>query len=68
MRNNKDGNKLVIFSGIALYYDDTCMLMLMYRLVWLVFEASIPKCTCFHEGKLFVTCGTMQAVYLTCAT
>ena len=20
------------------------------------FEASIPTCTCFHEGKLFVTC------------
>ena len=25
-------------------------------LVWLVFEASIPTCACFHEGKLFVTC------------
>ena len=22
-RNNTDGNKLMIFSGIALYYDDT---------------------------------------------
>ena len=22
------------------------------HLVWLVFEASIPTCTCFHEGKL----------------
>ena len=22
-------------------------------LVWLVFDASIPTCTCFHEGKLF---------------
>ena len=26
------------------------------HLVWLVFEASIPTCACFHEGKLFVTC------------
>ena len=25
------------------------------HLVWLVFEASIPTCTCFYEGKLFVT-------------
>ena len=25
------------------------------HLVWLVFEASIPTCACFHEGKLFVT-------------
>ena len=24
--NNTDGNKLVIFSGIALYYGDTCIL------------------------------------------
>ena len=24
-RNNTDGNKLVIFSGIALYYGDTCI-------------------------------------------
>ena len=26
------------------------------HLVRLVFEASIPTCTCFHEGKLFLTC------------
>ena len=25
------------------------------HLVWLDFEASIPTCTCFHEGKRFVT-------------
>ena len=24
-RNDRDGNKLVIFSGIALYYGDTCI-------------------------------------------
>ena len=29
------------------------------HLVWLVFEASIPTCTCFHEGK---TCTTIQAI------
>ena len=26
IRNNTDGNKLVIFSSTALYYDDSCML------------------------------------------
>ena len=56
---NTDGNKLVIFSGIALYCGDNYMLMLMYRLVWLVFEASIPTCACFHEGKLLDYVGSI---------
>ena len=31
------------------------VLWCLSHLVWLVFEASIPTCTCFHEGKLFLT-------------
>ena len=26
------------------------------HLVWLVFEGSIPTCTCFHSENFFVTC------------
>ena len=29
-RNNTDGNKLVIFSGIALYYGDTYIICIVY--------------------------------------
>ena len=30
------------------------------------FEASIPTCTCFHEGKLFVTCFCCFFSFLYC--
>ena len=39
------------------------------HLVRLVFEASIPTCTCFHEGKLFLTCthiASYTCVYSIC--
>ena len=28
----------------------------VFHLVWLVFEGSIPTCTCFHLENSFVTC------------
>ena len=36
--------------------DGVRVLWCCSHLVWLVFEASISICACFHEGKLFVTC------------
>ena len=32
------------------------MLWCHSHLVWLVFEGSIPTCTCFHLENFFVTC------------
>ena len=36
--------------------DGVKVLLCHSHLVRLVFEASIPTCACFHEGKLFLTC------------
>ena len=36
--------------------DGVRVLWCCSHLVWLIFEASISICACFHEGKLFVTC------------
>ena len=35
--NNTDGNKLVIFSGVALYYGDTCITMFSNYLLVIAF-------------------------------
>ena len=32
------------------------VLWCLYHLVWLVFEGSIPTCTCFPSGNFIVTC------------
>ena len=51
-RNNTDGNKLVIFSGIALYYGDTyigsckCFLYNIYRLIELIRELEVCPIVC----------------------
>ena len=36
------------------------------HLVWLVFEASIPTCACFHEGKLFCDLFLLLFFFLFC--
>ena len=40
-RNNTDGNKLVIFSGIALYYGDTYIIATYFNL-WV--KKQVEKC------------------------
>ena len=36
--------------------DGVNVLRCRSHLVWLVFEGSIPTCTCFHSENFFVTC------------
>ena len=36
--------------------DGVNVLWCCSHLVWLVFEGSIPTCTCFHSEHFFVTC------------
>ena len=36
--------------------DGVNVLCCCFHLVWLVFEGSIPTCTCFHSENFFVTC------------
>ena len=36
--------------------DGVKLLWCHSHLVWLVFEGSIPTCTCFHSENFFVTC------------
>ena len=40
----------------ARFRDGVKLLWCHSHLVWLVFEGSIPTCTCFHSEDLFVTC------------
>ena len=35
---------------------DGVNVLCLSHLVWLVFEGSIPTCTCFHSENVFVTC------------
>ena len=45
-RNNTDGNKLVIFSGIALYYGDTYIILALMQVSEIhVQQAAIKKVT-----------------------
>ena len=56
--NNTDGNKLVIFSGIALYYDDT----------YIVSRYLIGNmCTCFYSQmfSLLVNAASSSRVMVT---
>ena len=43
-RSNTDGNKLVIFSSIALYYGDTYILITIYN----------PSCTLYSVAPLYI--------------
>ena len=36
--------------------DGVNVLWCHFHLVWLVFESSIPICTCFHSENIFVSC------------
>ena len=45
-RNNTDGNKLVIFSGIALYYGDTYIILALMQVSEIhVQQATVKKVT-----------------------
>ena len=43
--------------------DGVNVLWCCSHLVWLVFEGSIPICTCFHSENLFVTCSCCLFVF-----
>ena len=46
------------------YRDGVKLLWCHSHLVWLVFEGSIPTCTCFHLENFFVTCSCCFCSFL----
>ena len=51
-RNNTDGNKLVIFSGIALYYGDTYILCMLYFAIVLYILYRTEAVEAFMTSKI----------------
>ena len=44
--------------------DGVKVLWCYSHLVWLVFEGSIPTCSCFHPENFFVTCMYLARVHM----